>query len=553
MKEKLTTETVLLLRKEKKAIMQLKLLKLCSGQYPVTVKNLKEYHDVLLFICAFPLNQKNYQIAKDELRRLATIIKHDFQKPVQQHALSGSGLPFTNIQSQYSAAIVQWLITNFPDNIKPVDAITEKEISKEFFHALMPGAEFQHTTQGEWNFWKRIQLLCGEYYNTAALQWLLHLLNCQTFSPQLKDQLYNSLKIFVQWNLTDDLYSRSFLHYPVKQIVYADKEKKKAISLTQIKGIKKIPLNESEKNKLISIARASLALLYRETDPVTYAAVEETSYFEMEAGISILLTGMEKEHQLSLDSYVGYLVFKNGIPVAYGGGWMFGFRCKIGVNIFPAFRGSESAFIFKQVLRLYYSYFKVKRFVVRPYQFGKGNTEGLKSGAFWFYYKLGFKPVSENLKSFAAEEWKQIQQNKQYRSSVKSLKKLTQSDLELLLNEDAPLSYETGRISAVITNYIINHYQGNRTEAINQSSKQMMRDLKLKSINHFSKHELAVWNNWSLVWVCLPGASKWNTLQRKEFLNLVQLKASGPEQSFILALQKNKVLLHALDEMVNRI
>ena len=123
MKEKLTTETVQLLRKEKKATIQLKLLKLCSRQYPVTVRILKEYHDALLFICAFPLNQKNWQLAKDELKRLAIIIKNDFQKPIQQHALSGSGLPFTNSQSQYSAAIVQWLLTNFTEKIKPVEAI----------------------------------------------------------------------------------------------------------------------------------------------------------------------------------------------------------------------------------------------------------------------------------------------------------------------------------------------------------------------------------------------------------------------------------------------
>lgn len=552
MKEKLTTETVQLLRKEKKATIQLKLLKLCSKQYPATVSLLKAYHDTLLFICAFPLNQKNWQLANDELKRLSLIIKNDFQQPIQQHALSGSGLPFTNIQSQYSAAIVQWLLTCFPEKIKPVDAIKDKEISREFFHALMPRAEFQHTTQGEWNIWKRIQLLCGEYYNAAALKWLLHLLNSQIFSPQLKEQLYNSLKIFVQWSLTDDLYNRSFLNYPVKQIVYAD-NKKKEIAITQSKGIKKISLNESEKNKLISIARASLALLYRETDPVTYAAVKETSYFEMEGGVSVLLTGMEKEQQLSLDSYEGYLVFKNGIPVAYGGGWMFGFRCKIGLNIFPAFRGSESAFIFKQVLRLYYSYFNVRRFIVRPYQFGKGNTEGIKSGAFWFYYKLGFKPVDERLKSFAAEEWKQIQQNKQHRTSVKSLKKFTESDLELLFNENAPLPFETGRISAVITNHIINHYQGNRTEAINDASIKMMKDLKLKSMNHFSRQELTIWNNWSLVWICLPGKNNWNETQRNEFLKLVLLKASGPEQSFILALQKNKGLLNAFNEMVNRV
>ena len=33
------------------------------------------------------------------------------------------------------------------------------------------------------------------------------------------------------------------------------------------------------------------------------------------------------------------------------------------------------------------------RFVVEPSQFGGTNKEGLLSGAFWFYYRLGFRPI----------------------------------------------------------------------------------------------------------------------------------------------------------------
>ena len=31
-------------------------------------------------------------------------------------------------------------------------------------------------------------------------------------------------------------------------------------------------------------------------------------------------------------------------------------------------------------------------FAIYPYQLGHENDEGLDSGAWWFYYKLGFRP-----------------------------------------------------------------------------------------------------------------------------------------------------------------
>ena len=101
--------------------------------------------------------------------------------------------------------------------------------------------------------------------------------------------------------------------------------------------------------------------------------------FNLEKGYSIGLYRMQKEQQLSIESYIGYLVFKNGIPVAYGGGWIFGERCQFGINILAPFRGGESAYLFSQLLRVYYQHFEVKRFVVKPYQFGKNNNEALQN------------------------------------------------------------------------------------------------------------------------------------------------------------------------------
>jgi hypothetical protein len=39
----------------------------------------------------------------------------------------------------------------------------------------------------------------------------------------------------------------------------------------------------------------------------------------------------------------------------------------------------------------------VEVFSLDPYQIGHENEEGIESGAFWFYRKLGFRPVRPEL------------------------------------------------------------------------------------------------------------------------------------------------------------
>ncbi|MFO1316643.1 MAG: hypothetical protein U1F58_13655 [Burkholderiales bacterium] len=46
-----------------------------------------------------------------------------------------------------------------------------------------------------------------------------------------------------------------------------------------------------------------------------------------------------------------------------------------------------------RILRAFHTLYGSGRFVVNPYQFGAGNAEAIASGAFWFYYRLGFRPA----------------------------------------------------------------------------------------------------------------------------------------------------------------
>ena len=71
---------------------------------------------------------------------------------------------------------------------------------------------------------------------------------------------------------------------------------------------------------------------------------------------------------------------------------------------------------------------------MEPYQIGFKNTEGLKSGAFWFYYRFGFVPESETLRKIAEEEFNRIKTASSYRTSLKVLKALSVDNMQLTLD-----------------------------------------------------------------------------------------------------------------------
>ena len=62
----------------------------------------------------------------------------------------------------------------------------------------------------------------------------------------------------------------------------------------------------------------------------------------------------------------------------------------------------------RQVLRLLHQRLGAECFSVYPYQIGQDNEEAMDSGAFWFYRKLGFRPVRRELERLAEREEKKI-------------------------------------------------------------------------------------------------------------------------------------------------
>jgi hypothetical protein len=102
-------------------------------------------------------------------------------------------------------------------------------------------------------------------------------------------------------------------------------------------------------------------------------------------------------------------------------------RAEVGFNLYYTFREGESAWLYARLLRLFRQTLGVKCFSVDPYQVGLENDEALASGAFWFYRKLGFRPLDAEAARLVEREEKRMRRTPGYRSSRRTLEKLARS------------------------------------------------------------------------------------------------------------------------------
>ena len=111
----------------------------------------------------------------------------------------------------------------------------------------------------------------------------------------------------------------------------------------------------------------------------------------------------------------GGLTLQNGVPVGYHQCDLVGRSAAISFNTFETFRGGEAAHTFARLLAALAHGFGTRSFSIEPYQLGKGNDEGLASGAWWFYAKLGFRPRARDGLALARREFARLARSKGHR------------------------------------------------------------------------------------------------------------------------------------------
>lgn len=469
------------------------LLKTCSKLTLPGGKKLLEYHDLLLFTCAYPGSKSLKAGAEKELKRIATYARQ--HQHTKKALIENEGLPFANIVTRFSPDFLYWLLQQ-KDLQVAFDSFYNPSLSlNDILNITLPPVLKAETTAGLEN----AALL--EVLNIKPSQYvsfLLGQLRELADRPLLKELFIERMDLYVKLIPRNSKFSRAFNRIPIKQ-PYLHHELLKKFDPEQLLN-EPLPAvakpTNAEREQYFRVIRNAMALTVREIDPATFLQVESMRLYKLDRGLVLAVYSMQAERQLPLETYFGFTFFKNGIPVAYGGVWVFGAMAKTGLNIFDPFRGGESGFLLCQLIRIFKQHFGVRYIEIEPSQFGLDNPDGIRSGAFWFYHKYGFRPVDPVLNALAAKEHIQIKRKKNYRTNGDTLVRFTESNLGVLLEGKKPVNVIeiTTKILTVIKGSWQNNYEAARNAAIVQFCNKVKMDRNsLSSSEKKVLEDIALW------------------------------------------------------------
>jgi hypothetical protein len=466
-----------------------------SGQPLKADAALADYHDTLLFMAAHPPDAATHVMVRREFKRIAAFLKA--QRGHHPKALSDRGMPWVDTVTRFSHDGVRWLMAH-PHCRVSLDHYEDEEAKLDLNAVLkltLPSLERNETTAGLDNdaLLDALKVKPG-----ARLAFIVNELSRFDAQPLVKDQLYDALELYVRVAPSDAAFSKACNRLPMRR-VYIQRELLRRFDPIALMN-QPLPapraLDGRERDALIRVLKNTMTLTARETDPATYLDPRALRIYDLERGLSCAIFGMTPDRQLPLESYVGFTLFKNGLPVAYGGSWVMGERATFGMNIFEPFRGGESGFMMCQVLRTYRQAFAVRYFEVDAHQFGLDNPDGIASGAFWFYYRHGFRPLSPDLQRLAQREKNRIDRATGYRSSEKTLLRFTESSVAL--NFGGPVPTHLFDITTRVTRMIGADYGGDRREAERDCVARFEQAARLSG--DFNEAERRVMAEIALIW-----------------------------------------------------
>jgi hypothetical protein len=307
--------------------------------------------------------------------------------------------------------------------------------------------------------------------------------------------------------------------------------------------------------RLLDVWRAALWSRTRTVLQVEQPNFDECYLADLGGGMQFAAIGVVPQRRGLLEATYGHLLLANGMPIGYGGFTTLFAQVNTGINVFPEFRGSEAAYAFEQALRVMHALTGNARFVVNPYQFGAGNDEALASGAYWFYYRLGFRSAQAPVRALAEKEFARLRAERRYRVPVATLRKLTASDIHLDLAEDAGEKFfDEGwleQIGAGITAAIAGGGAASRAEALASIERRIAGLLGIR-LADLSAAERQGFAQFAPVLAQVDGLADWPKADREALAQIVRARWAPQERDCIARIRRHDRLRLALARAAQR-
>lgn len=508
-----------------------KLLGQFSSKRLSDTDSLFRYHEILLFLRAYPqsaaLVSKTEKELGEFLNRVEALRVREVDLSPLQHP-EVSGIAGTSVTDTFSFYIVRWLLQRHAATVAiDWDWFEDENRLADTWPRFMPLLEEDAFVEAnvpyrEW--------LAAARNRQAELPWLFARFQSLDRSEPEQAELYNSQKLYVSWTPRFNA-TRTGMRLRTNKLFYHRSPliQRRDIDLKQelIKPCRFEKLSSRQGERALDMARAASTARYRELYGFTHGDPRYVYHTELGRGVEVFLVGLPAAKRLPLRAYHAAMIYKNGVPIGYFEGLSLCERMESGFNLYYTFRDGETAWLYARTLNLMRHFGGVTSFTLDPYQIGFENEEGIESGAFWFYRKLGFRPTQSTALQLAVNEEQKLATRKGYRTPATTLRKLARS----------PMILETGSQR---------HGDWDRFQvrAIGLKLQQLMAR-KFGGNAARMRHDAGP-DDLALLTLLIPELELWSPAEKRQLERIMRAKEGAEEVKYLKLTQRHVRLRQAI-------
>src|SRR6266446_3646317 len=514
---------------------------------------LLQLHETLCFLQAYPDAATLRALVDRALEAFGARVE---RLGAARRRLHDSGIAGTTLDYPFGFPMARWLVSRFSSEAEIAwTRFADEDRLDETLSLLATPAERDAFSEGGmgWRQWLRV---AKGGRRLTDLQLLLEVFERTGLPTETRDWLFESLALPILWRPRGAGASRTLARLPCRRVFFhTGGLDRSARNLVEALRRPSPPLTRAPRalaEALIEAARVAMATRQRELHAFSYPNSDDVLTAYAGRGLTLAFIGILPDFRLPLEGYYGFLALKNGVPVSYGGGWELFGTLDFAVNVFASFRQGESAYLATQLLRAYRQIFGMRTIVVDRYQLGHESTEALRSGSFYFYHRLGFRPRDPAVIRVLEAEQAKIAADSTYRSPIPVLKRLAAAEVFLTLPGGHPAPEQRLRateVSALVAKYVAREFGGDRARASRDSAERVARALGAPRRTTWRPAERRAFERMSLVAALIPNLEAWSSADRGALLAIMRAKGTGSEKDYARRLDGHRSLRPILETL----
>jgi hypothetical protein len=527
------------------------------------VETLVRFHEILLFLSAYPQGPRVRQLAETELRSFSKRFKALSDAEVDLSAFDNpeiSGVAGTAVVDTFTFHIVRWLLNRYPTQVAfDWDWFNDENRLAETWPRFMPLLDEDGFVEANVPYPEWLRAAKGR---AKELPWLFQRFEMLAKSEREKAELYNSQNLFVSWTpsyrasrtgMRLSVSARNIFYHREaliqrREISLRDELKKPAPVVAR--------LSRLDGEKVLDLAREASTLRYRELYGFTHGDPRRVLKVRIGRGVDIFVMGVPPGKRLPLRAYHAAMIFKNGVPVGYFEGLSICERMESGFNLYYTFRDGETAWLYAHTLHVFRRLLGVTVFTLDPYQIGYENEEGIESGAFWFYRKFGFRPTDPEVMKLVLNEEKKIASRPGYRTPARTLRQLAESPMVFELDQAGASSsrsrqgdwdhFQVRNIGLAVQRRMAAASGGN-AEKFKTAAATELRDVM--GVDAWRDTESSALHEFAAALSLVADLREWSNTEKEALARVIRAKAGLDESIYLNLMQKHTRLRQAIIDL----